>query len=87
VLPDLQVGSLDAALDEVSGGIEHEEARRRSLDLPADQDRDVVRLEDEVSARLGTTVKIKSGGRKGSGQLVISYRSLDQLDVLLGKLK
>jgi len=54
---------------------------------PLRQDRDVVRLEDEVSARLGTTVKIKSGGRKGSGQLVISYRSLDQLDVLLGKLK
>jgi len=54
---------------------------------PLRQDRDVVRLEDEVSARLGTTVKIKSGGRKGSGQLVISYRSLDQLDVLLSKLK
>ncbi|MBX3652480.1 MAG: ParB/RepB/Spo0J family partition protein [Burkholderiales bacterium] len=54
---------------------------------PARQDRDVVRLEEEISARLGTTVKIKSGGRKGNGQLVISYRSLDQLDALLAKLK
>ncbi len=54
---------------------------------PARQDRDVVRLEEEISARLGTTVKIKGGGRKGSGQLVISYRSLDQLDALLARLK
>lgn len=54
---------------------------------PQRQDRDVARLEDEVSARLGTTVKIRSGGRKGSGQLVIAYRSLDQLDHLLAKLK
>lgn len=54
---------------------------------PARQDRDVARLEDEVSARLGTTVKIKSGGRKGNGQLVIHYGSLDQLDALLARLK
>jgi len=51
------------------------------------QDRDVARLEEEVSARLGTTVKIRGGGRKGHGQLVISYRSLDQLDGLLARLK
>jgi len=53
----------------------------------ARQDRDVSRLEDEVSARLGTTVKIKSSGRKGNGQLVIHYGSLDQLDALLARLK
>jgi ParB family transcriptional regulator, chromosome partitioning protein len=59
----------------------------KSTRRPLRQDRDVARLEDEVSARLGTPVKIKSGGRKGSGQLVITYRSLDQLDGLLARLK
>jgi len=54
---------------------------------PARPDRDVARLEDEVSARLGTTVQIKAGGRKGSGKLVIAYRSLDQLEALLARLK
>jgi ParB family transcriptional regulator, chromosome partitioning protein len=58
-------------------------SRRRT----ARPDRDVVRLEEEVSARLGTTVKIKAGGHKGSGKLVIAYRSLDQLETLLTRLK
>lgn len=54
---------------------------------PPRQDRDVARLEEEVSAHLGTTVKIQAGSRKGSGKLVIAYGSLDQLDALLTKLK
>jgi ParB family chromosome partitioning protein len=54
---------------------------------PARQDRDIARLEEETSDRLGTTVRIKSGGRKGSGQLIIAYGSLDQLDALLARLK
>ena len=52
----------------------------------ARKDRDVARLEEELSDRLGTTVQIKSGG-KGSGRLVISYRTLEQLDELLARLK
>ncbi|MBX3663012.1 MAG: ParB/RepB/Spo0J family partition protein [Burkholderiales bacterium] len=51
------------------------------------QDRDVARLEEEVSARLGTPVNIRTGSRKGSGKVVIAYRSLDQLDALLAKLR
>ena len=58
-------------------------SRRRT----ARPDRDVVRLEEEVSARLGTIVQIKAGARKGSGKLVIAYRSLDQLEILLTRLK
>ena len=50
-------------------------------------DRDVARLADELSGRLGTTVSIRTGAKPGSGKLVIHYSSLDQLDVLLGKLK
>lgn len=48
-------------------------------------DRDVVRLEEEWSDRLGTTVHIKPGGKRG-GKLIIAYRTLDELDQLLSKL-
>ncbi|OGA11789.1 MAG: chromosome partitioning protein ParB [Betaproteobacteria bacterium RIFCSPHIGHO2_12_FULL_69_13] len=49
-------------------------------------DRDLARLEDEVSGRLGTSVEIRPG-RKGSGKLVVHYSSLDHLDQLLRKLR
>jgi ParB family chromosome partitioning protein len=48
-------------------------------------DRDVTRMEDEWSDRLGTTVQIKPRGKRG-GKLVVTYRSLDELDQLLQKL-
>ena len=49
-------------------------------------DRDVARLEEEWSQRLGTAVNIQTGSRPGSGKLVIHYATLDQLDALLRKL-
>jgi len=49
-------------------------------------DRDIARLEEEVSQRLGTTVKIQTGLKPGSGKLVIQYATLDHLDALLRKL-
>jgi ParB family chromosome partitioning protein len=49
-------------------------------------DRDLARLEEEVSERLGTTVQIRPG-RKGSGTIVIHYSGLDHLDQLLKKLR
>jgi ParB family chromosome partitioning protein len=54
---------------------------------PARKDRDVARLEEEISDRLGTTVQIKTGSRAGSGNVVIAYRTLEQLDALLARLK
>lgn len=51
------------------------------------KDRDVARLEEELSNKLGTSVQIKSGGRGGKGQLIIAYRTLEQLDDLLARLK
>jgi len=48
-------------------------------------DRDIARLEEEVSERLGTSVEIKPG-KKGSGKLVLGYMSHAHLDELLGKL-
>lgn len=62
-------------------------ATAKAARRPVRQDRDVARLEEEVSARLGTTVRIQAGSRKGSGKLVIAYGSLDQLDTLLKKLQ
>ena len=48
--------------------------------------RDIERLQEELSERLGTKVEIKAGS-KGSGKLVINYTSLDHLDEFLTKLK
>ena len=49
-------------------------------------DRDLARLEEETSQRLGTTVQIRPG-RKGSGTIVVRYSGLDHLDRLLKKLR
>jgi ParB family chromosome partitioning protein len=50
------------------------------------RDRDVVRLEEELSDRLGTTVEIHPGS-KGGGKLIVHYSGLDHLDQLLKKLR
>jgi ParB family chromosome partitioning protein len=52
----------------------------------AKPDRDLQRLEEEMSGRLGTTVEIRAG-RKGKGKVIVHYSSLDQLDQLLKKLR
>ena len=52
----------------------------------AKPDRDLARLEEEVSGRLGTTVEIRAG-RKGKGKVIVHYSSLDHLDQLLKKLR
>ena len=62
----------------------------RELNPPASgskkkPDRDLLRLEEELSDRLGATVKI-SANRKGGGSLSIRFGSLDQLDGLLARL-
>ena len=55
-------------------------ARRRA------QNRDLAALEQDLSDRLGTTVNIRPG-RKGAGQLMVRYGSLEHLDQLLAKLR
>ena len=49
-------------------------------------DRDLARLEEEISERLGTTVEIRAA-KRGSGRLVLHYSSLEHLEQLLKKLK
>jgi ParB family transcriptional regulator, chromosome partitioning protein len=48
-------------------------------------DRDIARLQEEISERLGTTVEIKPG-KKGAGKLIVGYMSHTHLDELLAKL-
>ncbi|MCK9283870.1 MAG: ParB/RepB/Spo0J family partition protein [Rhodocyclaceae bacterium] len=49
-------------------------------------DRDVLRLEEDLSDSLGATVKI-STNRKGAGSLTVRFGSLDQLDGILARLR
>jgi ParB family chromosome partitioning protein len=49
-------------------------------------DRDLERLEEELSGSLGTTVEIRPA-KKGRGKLMLHYSSLDHLDQLLKRLR
>ena len=46
--------------------------------------RDIVRLEEELSEKLGTTVTLQHG-QKGNGRVVIQYSDLEELDRLIKK--
>ena len=48
------------------------------------QDRDLLRLQEDISQRLGTQVTIKAN-KNGHGSIVIQYSNLDQLDDILNK--
>jgi ParB family transcriptional regulator, chromosome partitioning protein len=48
-------------------------------------DRDVARLEEEISERIGTRVEIKAGP-KGTGKIVVRYASHDHFDDLVARL-
>ena len=58
----------------------------RSTRRKARGDRDIARLEEEVSERLGTTVQIRPG-RRGTGKVLMHYSSLEHLEQLLKKLR
>ncbi len=53
---------------------------------PKKADRDLVRLEEDLSGSLGTTVEIRPS-KRGSGKLIVHYSSLDHLEELLKKLR
>lgn len=53
---------------------------------PEIKDPDIRRLEERIATRIGAPVLIKHG-KRGSGQLVIHYDSLDQLEGVLDRLK
>jgi ParB family transcriptional regulator, chromosome partitioning protein len=68
-----------------------EQLVQRMLEPPKAQvgkvvDRDVIRLQDELSDVLGAVVAIQSA-RGGRGKLVIAYDSLDQLDGIVARIR
>jgi ParB family chromosome partitioning protein len=74
----LSAREAEALVKRLSSGAGQRKARTR--------DRDISRLEDELSDRLGTTVEIRHGA-KGRGTLVLHYSSLQHLDQLLERLR
>ena len=66
--------------------VQHELNPPKKKSAPKKEDRDVVRLEEELADALGAQVKIRMGA-KGDGQIAIGFSSLDQLDGILEKLR
>ncbi len=59
--------------------IEHPTSRKHTK-----QDRDLLRLQENISAKLGAQVTIKPG-KNGKGSIMIHYHSLEQLDGILSR--
>lgn len=84
---------VDSAHEVVKRGLSVREAERLVTRVLNPQekkmesrDRDVARLEEELSEKLGANVRI-SANRKGTGRLSIDFASLDQLDELLQRIR
>ncbi len=60
--------------------------KKKPAKLAPEGNADIRRLESEVSEKLGAKVKLDHT-KKGSGKLVISYHSLDELDGILKHIK
>jgi len=91
VLDKLEQGRL--AVQVVEKGCSVRETERmvaRALHPPEhkapEPDRDLLRLEEDLSDSLGATVKI-AANRKGAGTLSVRFASLDQLDGILARLR
>jgi ParB family chromosome partitioning protein len=95
LLPLPALKQIDLAREAVARQLSVRQVERRVAGLTARpaarprprSDRDVARLEEELSGQLGTTVSIRTGAKPGSGKLMIHYSSLDQLELLLNRLR
>ncbi len=93
LLPLSHAKQVDAAHEVARKGMSVREAERLAARMakPVEQafvrkDRDVARLEEELSERLGAGVKI-GANKKGAGRISIQFESLEQLDELLRRIK
>jgi ParB family transcriptional regulator, chromosome partitioning protein len=84
---------VEAANEVVKRGLSVRDAERLAtrmlkpeVKVVAEVDRDVARLQEEVSERLGSSVRI-AANKKGVGKITIQFGSLDQLDELLRRIK
>ena len=94
-LPKADQGRVAALVVEKGYSVrETEKLAARELNPPAKKgrgangsaDRDLLRLEEELSDALAATVKVNAN-RKGAGTVTIRFGSLDQLDGLLERLR
>ena len=53
---------------------------------PQEADRDLLRLQEELSDSLGASVAIRAN-RRGAGKVTIEFSGLEQLDAILGRLR
>lgn len=93
LLPLTHAKQVDAAHEIARRGLSVREAERLATRMlkpatsaPQQRDRDVVRLEEELSERLAASVHIRAN-RKGAGRLTIEFANLEQLDGILGRLQ
>jgi len=85
-----QAKQVDAAHEVAKRGLSVREAERLVARLLKERvekpepkkDRDVVRLEEELSDKLGASVSIRTN-RSGAGRMVVEFGSLEQLDGVL----
>ncbi len=83
-----------AAQQIVQKGLSVREAERLAQHLlnppkkatPAPVDRDLLRLQEELSDNIGAAVAIRSN-KKGAGKITIEFNDLDQLEGILGRLR
>jgi ParB family chromosome partitioning protein len=95
LLPLEGANQIAAANKIVADGLSVREAEKLVFDMlnppvkhvqnKVQDSRDIIRLQDRVADQLGAKVGIRHGA-KGSGKLVIEYKSLDQLDGILSKM-
>jgi ParB family chromosome partitioning protein len=91
-LPKLEQGRFAALVADKGFSVrETEKLVARELNPPPPKlragapDRDLLRLEEDLSDNLGATVKI-SANRKGAGTLNVRFSSLDQLDGIIARI-
>jgi ParB family transcriptional regulator, chromosome partitioning protein len=84
---------IDAAHEVARKGMSVREAERLAARLvkpvaksEVRKDRDVARLEEELSEKLGAIVKI-GANQRGAGRITIQFENLEQLDELLHRIK
>jgi ParB family transcriptional regulator, chromosome partitioning protein len=81
-----QVSARQLSVREAERLVKHLSAEVNKPAKQVAQDRDVLRLQENLAEELGAAVQIQTG-RAGTGTLKIRYSSLDQLDDIIAKLK
>ncbi len=86
VLEGLSVREAEALVkkDVLAQGSSQQQAKKSGSNQQV-IDQDILRLQENLSDKLGASVSIKPGSR-GSGVLKINYANLDQLDEIIGKI-